>query len=376
MRKAVTAVLIVIVLGGLTLASLASAQNKRFITVEGADLRAKLKEALRLRNQSRSAKTSWVAYSFDVKPGMAIDAVVTDSGGQTFGLDLATGSLPYETRNVAVFLMYAPDGRTVERGELYNLDRRRDYEGYPVYWLGRAGIEESLSLLQDAVLSTKDGRSAKRLTEAVAVHNHRSSETALKNILYSAADERARMTAITWLGRAHDGQTYLIEAARDERLGLVLRERAVAALVENNAPPAVLQTLYGGVNDREVRSQIIRLSLKGDNKDEVAEFLSTLMKSESDPALKSEAISKLRQTPGPRSLSALSEVAESPAESAEMQIEAVRAIGLSDTEGAVPTLIRIAKSHPSARVRQEAVRQLGRRNEESAQKFLRELGPN
>jgi hypothetical protein len=314
MRKAVTAVLIVIALGGLTLASRAGAQNKRFITVEGADLRAKLKEALRLRSQSRSATNSWVAYSFDVKPGMAIDAVVTDSGGQTFGLDLATGSLPYETRNVAVFLMYAPDGRTVERGELYNLDRPRNYEGYPVYWLGHAGIEESLSLLQEAVLSAKDATSAKRLTEAVAVHNHRSSETALRNILYSAADERARMTAITWLGRAPGGQTYLIETARDERLGLVLRERAVAALAEKRTDP--------------------------------------------------------------RSLSALSEVAESPGESAEMQIEAVRAIGLSDTEGAVPTLIRIAKSHPSARVRQEAVRQLGRRNEESARKFLRELGLN
>jgi HEAT repeat protein len=72
----------------------------------------------------------------------------------------------------------------------------------------------------------------------------------------------------------------------------------------------------------------------------------------------------------------LSEVAESPAESAEMQIEAVRAIGLSEAEAAVPTLIRIAKSHPSERVRQEAVRRLGRRSDESAQKFLRELRPN
>jgi len=376
MRKAVTAVLIGVVLGGLALASHATAQNKRFITVEGADLRAKLKEALRLRGQSRSATNSWVAYSFDVKPNMAIDAVVTDSGGQTFGLDLATGTLPFETRNVAVFLMYAPDGRTVERGELYNLDRSRNYEGYPVYWLGRAGIEESLSLLQDAIPLAKDARSAKRLTEAVAVHDHRSSETALKNIIHSAADERARMTAVTWLGRAPDGQKYLIETARDERLSPVLRKRAVTALVENSASPAVLQTLYGGVSDREVRSQIIRLSLKGENKDEVAELLRAVMKSESDPALRSEAISKLRQTPGPRSLSTLSEVAESPAENAEIQIEAVRAIGLSETEGAVEILIRIAKSHPSDRVRQEAIRRLGRRSDESAQKFLRDLRPN
>jgi len=376
MRKAITAVLIVIVLGSLTLAAQTSAQNKRFITVEGADLRAKLKEALRLSRQSRSATNSWVAYSFDVKPNMAIDAVVTDSGGQTFGLDLATGLIPFETRNVAVFLMYAPDGRTVERGELYNLDRRRDYEGYPVYWLGRAGIDESLSLLQEAVISTRNSMSAKRLTEAVAVHNHRSSETALGNILHSAADESARMTAITWLGRAPDGQTYLSEIAREERLGLALRKRAVAALVENHAPSSVLRTLYGGVSDREVRSQIISLSSKGEDSDEVAELLRTVMKSESDPSLKSEAISKLRQTPGPGSLTALSEVAESPGESAEMQTEAVRAIGLSNTEGAVPILIRIAKSHPNAAVRQEAVKRLARRTEESAQQFIKELGSN
>jgi len=34
------------------------------------------------------------------------------------------------------------------RMEVYNLERKREYAGYPVYWLGRANNEESLNYLR------------------------------------------------------------------------------------------------------------------------------------------------------------------------------------------------------------------------------------
>ena len=61
-----------------------------------------------------------------------------------------------ETRNLGVFLLREPSDTAVTRVEVYNLDRAREYSGYRVYWLGRAGNEESLNLLRGLV----EGRQA------------------------------------------------------------------------------------------------------------------------------------------------------------------------------------------------------------------------
>ena len=53
-----------------------------------------------------------------------------------------------ETRNLAIFLLREPGGNQVTRMEVYNLERKREYSGYPVYWLGRSNNEESLNYLR------------------------------------------------------------------------------------------------------------------------------------------------------------------------------------------------------------------------------------
>jgi hypothetical protein len=69
---------------------------------------------------------------------------------------LSVGS-KIETRNLGVFLLHEPSDGSITRVEVYNLDRQREYSGYPVYWLGRAGNEESLSLLKALVESNQSG---------------------------------------------------------------------------------------------------------------------------------------------------------------------------------------------------------------------------
>ncbi|HEX8088301.1 MAG TPA: hypothetical protein VF762_05580, partial [Blastocatellia bacterium] len=133
------------------------AQREGFIPVEGASLRSKLDAAT---SQGRAKRANfWVAYGFDVRPGVAIDYEFNKGDGGTTivnGSSISTGS-KVETRNVGVFLLYEPGG-SVSRVELYNLDRRREYSGYAVYWLGRAGNEESLSLLRGLVESNQTNR--------------------------------------------------------------------------------------------------------------------------------------------------------------------------------------------------------------------------
>src|SRR6185436_9448865 len=113
------------------------AQREGFIPVEGTNLKSKLDLAVR---QGRTKQTRfWTAYSFDVRPGVAVDVEFNDGHGNTTvysGTSISVGS-NMETRNLGVFALHEPTDGSIRRVEVFNLDRRREYSGYPVYWLGR-----------------------------------------------------------------------------------------------------------------------------------------------------------------------------------------------------------------------------------------------
>jgi hypothetical protein len=119
-----------------------------FTLVEGADLMSKLEAA---RERARAKQTPyWSAYAFDVRSGVAIDPALKEFHGSinTMGdtsvfVGTTADGMPVETRSLAVFLLRDVTSNQITRMEIYNLERKREYSGYPVYWLGRANNEES-----------------------------------------------------------------------------------------------------------------------------------------------------------------------------------------------------------------------------------------
>jgi hypothetical protein len=118
-----------------------------FTAVEGADLMARL-EAAQTRARSRQTPY-WSAYTFDVRPGVAVDPAIRDFNGSmnSFGdttvfVGTTSSGMTVETRNLAIFLLRDPSSNQITRMEVYNLERKREYSGYPVYWLARANNEE------------------------------------------------------------------------------------------------------------------------------------------------------------------------------------------------------------------------------------------
>src|SRR5882672_4836961 len=111
------------------------AQREGFIPVEGTNLKSKIDLAVR---QGRAKQTRfWTAYSFDVRPGVAVDVEINDGKGNTTvynGTSISVGS-QLETRNLGIFALHEPADGSITRVEVYNLDRRREYSSYPVYWL-------------------------------------------------------------------------------------------------------------------------------------------------------------------------------------------------------------------------------------------------
>src|SRR3569832_925967 len=130
-----------------------------FIAVQGADLMARLDAA---QSQARNKQVPyWSAFSFDVRPGVAVDPAIREFNGnmQTIGdttvfIGTNAAGVTVEPRNLAIFLLRDPSSNQITRMEVFNLERKREYSGYPVYWLGRANNEESLNYLRAIAAAT------------------------------------------------------------------------------------------------------------------------------------------------------------------------------------------------------------------------------
>jgi len=152
-----------------------TAAIQSFTSVEGADLMAKL-EAARTRAQAQTPY--WSAYTFDVRPGVAVDPAIHEFHGSmnTIGdtsvfVGTTASGVTVETRNLGVFLLRDPGRNQITRMEVYNLEHKREYSSYPVYWLGRANNEESLNYLRALSAAAPLDTLSERAVLGIALHD-------------------------------------------------------------------------------------------------------------------------------------------------------------------------------------------------------------
>ncbi len=334
-------------------------QNRSFINVDGPNLTSRLESAI--RQGSSQQKHFWAAYTFDVRSGVAFDAVIRGSGGSTTIINGGWVNANFETRNLGVFLLYEPDGRSIVRAEIYNLDRQREYAGYPVYWLGRGGNEESLNLLRGLIGAARSAEAAERLTDAIGAHDDTRVAGVLKDLIRSSSVERVRTTAVSWLGHLPGETPFLAGLVRDERESLAVRKEAADAIGESpdSGALALLQNLYRAITHREVKREILDAFADDRSESGAVTFLIEVAEREPDRELRREAIEGLGEKRDSRSLQALEKIANSADAGGELQRAAIEAIGERPEDEALPLLKKIVRSHPKTEVRREAIERLG-----------------
>jgi hypothetical protein len=297
MRKAVLTITLVM---GLVISGVARAQGEEFITVEGPDLKSRLEAGVRL-GRARSQHTNfWIAYSFNVRPGVGIDLHLPglDVQGVITGVDSE-----YETRNAGIFMLFEPQGGAVIEVELQDLDHRSSsVSGHPVYWLGRAGNEESLNLLQKLIESSRSAETSEELAQAVALHDDPRVITVLKSLFRNSSVEEVRIKALSWIGRAPGQLSFLSEVVRNERESPEVRGRAVMIIGRSREAAALptLQSLYRSITNREVKQRIIDAALKNDDREHAINFLTKIAQSDPDFELREHAQTRLRRKAGRR----------------------------------------------------------------------------
>ncbi|HYE73789.1 MAG TPA: hypothetical protein VEF04_10670, partial [Blastocatellia bacterium] len=164
----------------------------QFIQVNGANLKARLDAAANQARANNQIKRYWTAYQFDVRPGVAVDVEWRNEKGVYIQDGVMMGNGKVETRNLGVFILREVGIDAISRIEIYNLDRRREYSGYPVYWTGRANNEESLNWLK----SIADGETTRKLVEqavtAMALHDDARVSAMLEDFVRQSKVESVR----------------------------------------------------------------------------------------------------------------------------------------------------------------------------------------
>jgi HEAT repeat protein len=350
-------------------AAAGAAQSQRnFINIEGPDLKSRL--AASVRQGSAQKGRFWVAYTFAVKPGVAFDAAFIGSGGRTFLVDGASHIPGAATPNIGVFLLH--DGAAIERAEIYNLDRPRDYAGFPVYWLGRGAGSESLSLLRSLLDTTRLYDSASRLVDALGAHDDAGVPTMLRDIFRSVKNERARLTAISWLGHLPEQTEFLSTVVRDEREIVAVRREAAEAIGDTPESTALrtLQDLYRSVTHREVKRELLETMAVDRFGADALGFLVQTAQREPDQLLQREAIEAVAEIGNSDAIAALKQLFAG-ANQRILKEEIVEAFAdTADPQSAIPFLLDVVRHDSDRKVREHALDTLGDMEDERAVEAL------
>lgn len=373
-----------VLITALLLASLifASGQSKTFTPVEGANLKAKIDNAVLQGRSNALSGRFWVGYQFEVRPGVATDFEVVDgAGGVYISMDGSSMMFDprYETRELGLFFLFDVQREQFMRAEVYNLKRNREFSGYPVFWAGHIGNEESLNYLKSIIDSPvpEMRRLADRATFAIALHDDARVDPLLMDLIKRSINEPIRSRAIYWLGNTPESaakNAFFLEIIRNSQEDDEARQNAMSGLAMSHSPATlpVLENSYETQTSREMRRRALSGIAHNDNADAAATYLIRTAESEKDFELRKSAISALGRVAGQKSLVALTSTIDNDSET-ELQKQAVIAIGRRPKDEAVPILIRVARSHPKMPVRKQAIQVLGQSGDERAFALFREL---
>ena len=348
-----------------------------FTAVEGADLTARLEAA---RARARSGQTPfWSAYAFDVRPGIAVDPGIHEfhgsmntTGDTSVFVGTTASGMTVETRNLAIFLLRDAGGNQVTRIEVYNLERKREYGGYPVYWMGRANNEESLNYLRAISEAAPLNMLGERAVLAISLHDDARVAAMLKNFIRSSQSQRIRSSSIYWLGQIGGEQTFLSDIVRNDAEDKKTRRQSAHAIGESRDRGALttLQGLYDTIKDFEVRRSIIQAA--GNSQEQEAAFAFLLRVAKSDPERDSRrtAVRLLGQFERYNAVEELMKIY-----SGDNDVEVRRAVlqALAETKSAKgqARLLELARTDPNPELRRQAIHRLADRGESVVEDMIK-----
>jgi len=252
-----------------------------------------------------------------------------------------------EIRETALLaLSQAPEGRGVEA--LMKIGRTAKNAGTrreAVFWLGqRARSNDVIQFLGDTVLKDTNGEVRDAALHALSQAPDGRGVEALKKIAETSKDAGMREEAVFWLSQRtmSDDVIQFLEAVVLNETVAKIREAALLALSQARDGSGVkaLMKISGTAKDAETRKGAIFWLGQQARTDEVIQFLEKVVREDSDPEVRKDALTAI--------------------------VHARKNIG-------VPALINLAKSHPDRAIRRDAIFWLGQSKDPRATEALVEI---
>lgn len=354
-----------------------TAAVQSFNSVEGADLMAKLDSA---RERARVKQTPyWSAYSFDVRSGVAVDPAIREFHGSinTMGdtsvfVGTTADGAPVETRNLAVFLLREPATNQITRMEIYNLERKREYSGYPVYWMGRASNEESLNYLRALSAAAPLDQLSERAVLGIALHDDARVGGMLKTFISSSANQKIRSNSVYWLGQVGGEVQFLAGLVRNEAEEKKLRRSAAYAIGQGHDRGVMqtVQSLYDSQKDIEIRQGLISAAANCDEKQASFPFLLGIAKNDPEPQLRRSAVRQLGRYERDDAVDELMKIYANEG-NLDVKRAALRSLAETKNARAQARILEVAKTDTNPELRKQAIRVFSERGEAAVDDLLK-----
>lgn len=254
----------------------------RIYSVQGPELKTRLSTAL-LHAHALSPRTEfWAGYTFETCASTDPDALASE---------LAVSGGPADVHKAVVLLRYGRDDASPQRVEVRASRTQRGEAGLPVYWLGRAGHEESLSLLLSLMKGVRVEHDAGELTGAIGLHGGADVVAVLRDLARRSTFASARARAAAALVHHPEQSGFVAGIVLDEGEAPEVRRAAADALAGSRDPDAraILSSIYAQTSDAELR-RVVKESALGKGwevavwpRSSRGEALSTLKTSSSSP---------------------------------------------------------------------------------------------
>src|SRR6201988_979807 len=348
-----------------------------FTPVEGADLMARL-DAAQARARARQTPY-WSAYTFDVRPGVAVDPAIREFNGSmnTMGdtvvfVGTTSAGVTVETRSLAIFLLRDPASNQITRMEVFNLERKREYSGYPVYWLGRANNEESLNYLRALAAAAPLDLLSERAGLGIALHDDSRVGGMLRGFVASSPNQKIRSSSIYWLGQVGGELAFLTSLVRSDAEDTKLRRQAAHAIGQSHdrGTMAALQGLYDTVKDQEVHQGVISAAGNSDEGPTAYVFLLSVVKNDQDIESRRIAVRQLGHFERDDAADELFKIYTNDTNS-EVRRAALRAMAETKSAKAQARLSEVARADPNFEMRKQAIRLIGERGESAVDELLK-----
>ncbi|HEV8368562.1 MAG TPA: HEAT repeat domain-containing protein [Pyrinomonadaceae bacterium] len=348
-----------------------------FNAVEGADLMAKLDAA---RERARAKQSPyWSAYAFDVRSGVAIDPAIREFHGSinTMGdtsvfVGTTADGMTVETRSLAVFLLRDVTSNQITRMEIYNLERKREYSGYPVYWLGRANNEESLNYLRALAAAAPLDNLSERAVLGIALHDDARVGGMLKTFVGTSPNQRIRSSSVYWLGQVGGEQAFLAGLVRNEAEDRKLRRQAAHAIGQSHDRGAmpVIQSLYDAVKEVEIRQGLISAAANTTEAQPAFTFLLGVARNDVDVESRRNATRQLGRFQREDAIDELFKIFANDT-NLDVKRAALRALAETKSARAQTRLMDIARTDNNPELRKQAIRVMSERGEAAVEDLLK-----